>query len=181
EGNIIARVPHPEKFVGTNMRKSHESIMDSADAGWEEVAGVDGVTRIFGYVPSALSPKDFFLSVGEAKAEAFAAINSATWCDITLIFVGLLASIGIAWAGREFVDRPHQGPRWPIARLKDDRGGLRIDQETVASSSYGAEPSGGATAAWSAPAAKPPVPIKTTAVMPQALCLTCVPHCAGAP
>ena len=103
EGNIIARLPHPEEFIGKNMRGSHEKIMDGGEAGWKEVTGVDGVTRIFGYVPSSLPPKDFFLSIGEAKAESFAAINSATWHHVTLVLVSLLGSIGIAWAGRKLV------------------------------------------------------------------------------
>jgi hypothetical protein len=59
EGNIIARLPNPERLVGKNMRKSHERIMDGDESGWEEATGADGVTRIFGYVPAALSPKDF--------------------------------------------------------------------------------------------------------------------------
>lgn len=60
EGNIIARLPHPGALIGKNMRKSHEAIMDGNTAGWEEAVGVDGVTRIFGYVPPALPPRDFF-------------------------------------------------------------------------------------------------------------------------
>jgi hypothetical protein len=103
QGNIIARLPHPEAFIGKNMRGSHESIMDGGEAGWEEVTGVDGVTRIFGYVPSSLPPRDFFLSIGEAKTESFAAINSAAWRDAARILAGLLASISIAWAGRNLV------------------------------------------------------------------------------
>ena len=103
EGNIIARLPHPEEFIGKNMRGSHEAIMDGGEAGWEEVTGVDGVTRIFGYVPSSLPPRDFFLSIGEAKAEAFAAVNSATWRDGALILAGLVGSTCIAWAGRNLV------------------------------------------------------------------------------
>src|SRR6516162_6826 len=103
EGNIIARLPHPEEFIGKNMRGSHERIMDGGEAGWEEVTGVDGITRIFGYVPASLPPKDFFLSIGEAKAESFAAINSATWHHVTLVLMGLLGSIGIAGAGRNLV------------------------------------------------------------------------------
>jgi hypothetical protein len=113
EGNIIARLPNPEEFVGKNMRASHERIMDGAEAGWEEVTGVDGITRIFGYVPASLPPRDFFLSIGEAKAESFAAINSATWRGATLILIGLLGSILIAWAGRNLVLGTAQGLRRP--------------------------------------------------------------------
>jgi hypothetical protein len=74
EGNIIARLPHPEEFVGRNIRKSHDRIMDGGEAGWEEVTGVDGIRRIFGYLASG----DFFLSVRESQDEAFAAIDGAT-------------------------------------------------------------------------------------------------------
>ena len=70
EGNIIARLPNPEALVGKNMRKSHEEIMDGNTTGWEEAVGVDGVTRIFGYLPAALPPRDFFLSAGQSKARS---------------------------------------------------------------------------------------------------------------
>ena len=110
EGNIIARLPHPELFVGKNMRQSHERIMDGDEAGWEEAAGVDDVMRIFGYVPAALPPKDFFLSAGQSKAEAFAAIDSATLRGVALILAGLLAAIYAAWVGgRKFIRRPIDG------------------------------------------------------------------------
>jgi signal transduction histidine kinase/CheY-like chemotaxis protein/HPt (histidine-containing phosphotransfer) domain-containing protein len=110
EGNIIARLPHPELLVGKNMRKSHEAIMDGEQPGWEEAVGVDGTTRIFGFVPPALPPKDFFLSAGQTKSEAFAAIDSATQRGIGLILAGLLAAVYAAWAGgRSFIRRPIQG------------------------------------------------------------------------
>jgi two-component system, sensor histidine kinase and response regulator len=107
EGNIIARLPHPELLVGKNMRASHERIMDGAEAGWEETAGVDGEPRIFGFVPPALPPTDFFLSAGQSKTEAFAAIDSATLRGVGLILTGLFAAIYAAWVGgRKFIRRP---------------------------------------------------------------------------
>src|SRR6516165_8523826 len=110
EGNIIPRLPHPELLVGKNMRNSHESLMDGDETGWEESVGVDGVMRIYGYVPPALPPRDFFLSVGQSKAEAFAAIDGATLRGVALILAGLLAAIYAAWAGgRKFIRRPIEG------------------------------------------------------------------------
>jgi two-component system sensor histidine kinase/response regulator len=110
EGNIIARLPHPELLVGKNMRASHERIMDGAEAGWEETAGVDGKPRIFGFVPPALPPKDFFLSAGQSKTEAFAAIDSATLRGVGLILAGLFAAIYAAWVGgRKFIRQPIEG------------------------------------------------------------------------
>ena len=90
--------------------------MDGGEAGWEEVTGVDGITRIFGYVPSSLPPSDFFLSIGEAKAESFVAINSAAWRGAALILIGLLGSICVAWAGRNLVFGTAQGLRQATAK-----------------------------------------------------------------
>ncbi len=110
EGNIIARLPNPEALVGKNMRKSHEEIMDGNTTGWEEAVGVDGATRIFGYVPAALPPRDFFLSAGQSKAEAFAAIDSATARGVALIVFGLLAATFAAvLGGRRFLQEPISG------------------------------------------------------------------------
>jgi signal transduction histidine kinase len=110
EGNIIARLPHPEALVGKNMRKSHEAIMDGDKAGWEEAKGVDGIVRIFGYVPAQLPPYDLFLSAGLSKADAFAPIDAATVRGISLIMLGLLLALYAAWlGGRLFIRRPIDG------------------------------------------------------------------------
>jgi signal transduction histidine kinase/DNA-binding response OmpR family regulator/HPt (histidine-containing phosphotransfer) domain-containing protein len=106
-GNIIARLPNGDKLVGKNMRKSHEDIMDGNVAGWHEAAGVDGVMRIFGYVPAQLSPKDFFLSAGQAKDVAFEPIDSAAKRGLVLILFGLAAAMYLAWfGGRRFIKQP---------------------------------------------------------------------------
>jgi len=110
EGNIIARLPNPEALVGKNMRKSHEEIMDGNTAGWEEAVGVDGTPRIFGYVPPAHPPYDFFLSAGQSKAEAFAPIKDATKRGAALIILGLLAACLAAVIGaRRFLREPIEG------------------------------------------------------------------------
>jgi signal transduction histidine kinase len=110
EGNIIARLPHPETLVGKNMRKSHEAIMDGDTTGWEEASGVDGIVRIFGYVPAQLPPYDLFLAAGLSKAEAFAPIDAASLRGISLIMLGLLLALYAAYqGGRIFIRRPIEG------------------------------------------------------------------------
>ncbi|HWD58366.1 MAG TPA: ATP-binding protein [Stellaceae bacterium] len=110
EGNIIARLPHPEALVGKNMRKSHEAIMDGDKTGWEEAKGVDGIVRIFGYLPAQLPPYDLFLSAGLSKAEAFAPIDAASMRGISLIMLGLLLALYAAYqGGRIFIRRPIAG------------------------------------------------------------------------
>src|SRR5229473_90226 len=106
-GNIIARLPNGEKLVGKNMRTSHEDIMDGNVAGWHEAPGVDGVMRIFGYVPVALPPEGFFLSAGQEKADAFEPIDAAARRGLVLILLGLIAAMYLAWfGGRRFIKRP---------------------------------------------------------------------------
>jgi len=142
EGNIIARLPHPEVLVGKNMRKSHERIMDGDQTGWEEAKGVDGVVRIFGYVPPALPPGDLFLSAGMAKAEAFTDIDHATNRGITLIVSGLVVAILAAlYGGRYFIRRPIQNLTRIAADWRDGNyqaravvagSGSEFDQLTLA-------------------------------------------------
>src|SRR5215469_13168497 len=110
EGNIIARLPHPETLVGKNMRRSHEAIMDGNTTGTEESKGVDGIVRIFGYLPASLPPYDLFLSAGMSKAEAFAPIDAASARGISLILLGLVLALYAAWlGGRLFIRRPIDG------------------------------------------------------------------------
>ncbi len=157
EGNIIARLPHPEQLVGKNMRKSHEAIMDGGKAGWEEAKGVDGIVRIFGYVPAQLPPYDLFLSAGLSKAEAFAPIDTATQRGIALIMLGLVLALYAAFQGtRIFIHRPinrllEAATEWGLgnyearARLTNDRseigrlGAAFNNMAAAVSARYGAQ------------------------------------------
>ena len=134
EGNIIARLPNPETLVGKNMRKSHEAIMDGTTTGWEEAVGVDGTTRIFGYVPPALPPRDFFLSAGQSKAEAFAVIQDATKRGVELIIVGLLAAcLAAIFGARRFLREPIEGLLEVAAEWRNGNDNARVQVQDPSS------------------------------------------------
>ena len=133
DGNIISRLPDPGALIGKNMRKTHEKIMDGDTAGWEEARGVDGITRIFGYVPAALPPYDLFLSAGLPKIAAFNDIDRATLRGMALIFVGLVVAILAAlYGGSHFIKRPIQDLAGAARRWRDgDYAARASDRESV--------------------------------------------------
>ncbi len=134
KGNIIARLPHPEQLVGKNMRKSHEGIMDGDKTGWEEAAGVDGLTRIFGYLPAQLPPYDFFLSAGQEKSEALEPIVNATRLGIGLILVGFVLALYAAWwGGRLFIRRPVDNLLQVANQWRDGNESARVNLRDNAS------------------------------------------------
>ncbi|MBV8537022.1 MAG: HAMP domain-containing protein [Alphaproteobacteria bacterium] len=134
EGNIIARLPHPEQLVGKNMRKSHEGIMDGYKTGWEEAAGVDGLTRIFGYLPAQLPPYDFFLSAGQEKSEALEPIVNATRLGVGLILVGFVLALYAAWwGGRLFIRRPVDNLLQVANQWRDGNESARVNLRDTAS------------------------------------------------
>jgi len=134
KGNIIARLPHPEQLVGKNMRKSHEGIMDGNKTGWEEAAGVDGLTRIFGYLPAQLPPYDFFLSAGQEKSEALEPIVNATRLGVGLILVGFVLALYAAWwGGRLFIRRPVDNLLQVANQWRDGNESARVNLRDTAS------------------------------------------------
>jgi two-component system sensor histidine kinase/response regulator len=134
EGNIISRLPNPDALIGKNMRKSHEAIMDGDQSGSEEALGVDGVTRIFGYVPAALPPRDLFLSAGLSKSEAFEDIDRATRRGIILILAGLYVAIAAAvLGGRYFIRKPIQELSRATADWRDGNYSERVHTTDTAS------------------------------------------------
>jgi signal transduction histidine kinase/ActR/RegA family two-component response regulator len=111
DGTIIARLPHPEELVGGNIGAHHLPLLHKHEPGTEEATGVDGVTRIYGYVPITLPPHDLFISIGRTKSSAFADIDRATRRGIALIILGFLLAAYAAWLGGRFFIRQ------PIGRL----------------------------------------------------------------
>jgi signal transduction histidine kinase len=101
--------------------------MDGDTAGSEESVGVDGTARIFGYVPPALPPRDFFLSAGQSKAEAFAAIQDATRRGIALIVFGLLAAtLAAIFGARRFLRKPIEGLLEVAAEWRNGNDDARV-------------------------------------------------------
>jgi len=87
EGTIVARVPLPERFVGTVIPDSFLKLIHADQPGIVEVRSQDGTERVLGYRPIALPSSPLYVSAGFSTTEAFAPINRST----------IINALGIAW------------------------------------------------------------------------------------
>lgn len=123
-GTVLLRVPDNARFAGTKLATDYDSQVFAKEPGTAEITGVDGITRIIGYVPVDPAPaKGLFIGVGLTKADAFAGIDETTRFGFLLIGSGLaigLSSPGLAGAplslGRSIVwPRSRRNGGWAIS------------------------------------------------------------------
>lgn len=105
-GTILARVPFPERFVGTRIPEHFQPLLTAKSAGTIKVMSQDGTERILGYEPIT-SSKPLYVSAGLSTEEAFAEINRATWiAALTLLVSTLVAILAAHWVGKYFIVLP---------------------------------------------------------------------------
>ena len=73
------------------------------------VPSVDGVVRVFGYVPPSPATNNLMTAVGFKEADLMADINSALWQGAMLLVLVTIAVATLTWiAARRFIGRPTQ-------------------------------------------------------------------------
>jgi PAS domain S-box-containing protein len=92
-GTIVARHPHPAKWVGQTLPET--SLIKTILAGGEgtaEVSGLDGIVRLYAFTQLNNVPsKDIYVTIGISKAAAFAKANQLLWRNIVGIgIIGML-------------------------------------------------------------------------------------------
>ncbi len=109
-GTIVARVPFPERFVGTVIPEPFHRLLHAKEPGVLEVTSQDGTDRILGYQPISLPSNPLYVSAGFSKEEAFAAMNRATVMNVLAIVGGaLVAFLAAILVGNRFILLPiHQ-------------------------------------------------------------------------
>jgi signal transduction histidine kinase/ActR/RegA family two-component response regulator len=105
---VIARIPDNERYAGTRFASVYDKHVFAAEPATDEIVGVDGVTRILGYVPVNYPPTiGLYVGVGLTTADAFAAVNRATIAGFLLITSGLVLGLVVARIGaRQLLFRP---------------------------------------------------------------------------
>ncbi len=105
-GIVVSREPSGEKYVGQKLTDSLGRIGSSV-AGAEDIIGIDGVSRIVGYIPAALTPFGLYVSSGTSRSEAFGQIDRAVRNSIALFALGSAVAFLLAWlVGESIIRRP---------------------------------------------------------------------------
>ncbi len=124
-GTIVARVPSPERFVGTAMPDAYQRLIHADQPDVIELMSEDGTERILGYRPIALPSNPLYVSAGFSKEEAFAPINRATTMNTLAIIGGaLFAFLAAIFIGNRFI-------LVPISRIADVMEKWRGGQTTA--------------------------------------------------
>lgn len=105
-GTVVSREPFREKYVGVKLTQNSDRIGASA-VGSQDITGLDGIPRIVGYVPAALTPFGLYVSTGISRSEAFGPIDRAVRNSIALFALGSAIAFLLAWlVGEGIIRRP---------------------------------------------------------------------------
>jgi signal transduction histidine kinase len=104
-GTILARHPDPERWLGQRASGSQlvSDLIASPTEETAEGADIDGVGRIFAYVPLIGQPDGARASLilGVPSAPAYASANHDLGRDVLLLMLVWLVTLGICWVGAE--------------------------------------------------------------------------------
>ena len=108
EGRVLFRHPEPDKWIGKVFPEAPitQIILANKTGGPAEVAGVDGVVRVYAFSPLPLAEgANFWLVVGVAKDELLQEINQAFSRNLWLLGIAALVALIAAWVLAELIIR----------------------------------------------------------------------------
>ena len=109
DGVVLGRLPKHLEFVGRQVPAAAMAMVRAPRSGIMRVPSVDGVVRVFGYVPPSPATNNLMTAVGFKEADLMADINSALWQGAMLLVLVTIAVATLTWiAARRFIGRPTQ-------------------------------------------------------------------------
>jgi two-component system, sensor histidine kinase len=98
-GNVLARTPEVAGASGKPLPEPYRPLLEAADSGSVDLAGLDGVMRVQGYVPPATGAEGLFVMAGLDKAAALAPIRGTLWRSLGGLCATTLLALAVAWWG----------------------------------------------------------------------------------
>jgi two-component sensor histidine kinase len=96
-GTIIARIPDPHKFVGTNLTATYHRLLSVKTPATFTAVGLDGVDRIIGYYPASDARIGLGVAFGISTDEAYGTIRHTFTISLIITIASVLLSIMLAW------------------------------------------------------------------------------------
>ncbi|MBC7737620.1 MAG: histidine kinase [Candidatus Saccharibacteria bacterium] len=108
-GTILARVPEPERFIGTAIPKAFRYLLTMPEPGTLELTSQDGTWPMVGYSPVTERRLGQYVSAGFATKAAFASTQSIFTRGVVIAFAGIFAALLFAiYTNKVFIARPVQ-------------------------------------------------------------------------
>lgn len=106
-GIVVSREPFSEKYLGVPLGPDSLNRISGPVPAIDDIVGLDGVSRILGYVPAPLTPFGLYVSSGISQSEAFVQIDRAVRNAFVLFALGTAIAFLLAWlVGEGFIRRP---------------------------------------------------------------------------
>jgi PAS domain S-box-containing protein len=106
-GIVIVQDPNPERLLGKLLPQDYLNQARAKTLGTAQTVSADGVRRIVGYSPFAVSPRNIYINVGLSTKAAFASINRAARRGFMLIAAALILALSLsALLSRAFITKP---------------------------------------------------------------------------
>jgi two-component sensor histidine kinase len=107
KGAIVARQPDHLNFVGRPLPQHLQGLLAPREPGVVETTGIDGISRIIGYVPPPAGASGLYFGVGVTRQAAFASLNETSNRTLLLIIAGALLTLALAvFMGQRALTRP---------------------------------------------------------------------------
>lgn len=99
-GTVLAHVPASSGLVGSTLPQRFRPLLDADAVGTARLMGIDGIERVFAYVPLSAGVRHIFVAIGIDHDAAMRGIDDALWRSLIWIaatlMLGLLAAYLIA-------------------------------------------------------------------------------------
>jgi PAS domain S-box-containing protein len=110
DGLILARYPDPEEWLGSIIPDSPVigAMLEKRSDGTAEVEGVDGVERIYAFVPLRQSlDEEAYLGIGIPTEAAYAAVNKDLSRNLVNLALVTILAVGLSWSASDrFIVHP---------------------------------------------------------------------------